>query len=89
METPALETPHLVLRPWSLDDAQGLFRILQEPDILKYFPSTEFTLEKTRGYISHQLSHWQERGYGHWAVTLKEDLRLVGWDGLEFLPEIG
>ncbi len=87
METPILETSHLVLRPWSLDDSQGLFRILQEPGILNYFPSTEYTLEKTRGYITHQLGHWQERGCGHWAVTLKEDLSLVGWDGLEFLPE--
>ncbi len=87
MDIPTLETPHLILRPWSLDDSRALFRILQEPDILKYFPPTDFTLEKAQRYINHQLSHWQERGYGHWAVTLKEDLRLVGWDGLEFLPE--
>jgi len=84
---PILETPHLILRPWRLEDADTLFRILQEPDILEYFPPTTFTLEKTQRYISHQLNQWQERGYGHWAVTLKLDGRLVGWDGLEYLPE--
>lgn len=87
--TPSLDTPHLILRPWTLEDAVPLNRILQEPDILEYFPPTSFTLEKTRRYINHQLEHWQERGYGHWAVTLKEDARVVGWDGLEFLPETG
>jgi ribosomal-protein-alanine N-acetyltransferase len=87
MEIPTLETSALILRPWKPVDAEALFRILKEPDILKYFPPTVFTLEKTQRYINHQLNHWQERGYGHWAVILKEDLRVVGWDGLEFLPE--
>jgi ribosomal-protein-alanine N-acetyltransferase len=84
---PTLETPHLILRPWSEKDANALFCILQEPDILKYFPPTTFTLEKAQSYIDHQLKHWQERGYGHWAVALKDDSRVVGWDGLEYLPE--
>jgi ribosomal-protein-alanine N-acetyltransferase len=87
MTIPTLETPHLILRSWRLEDADALFRILREPDILKYFPSTTFTLEKTQGYINHQLTHWQEHGYGHWAVTLKEDGRMLGWDGLEYLTE--
>jgi ribosomal-protein-alanine N-acetyltransferase len=84
---PTLETPHLILRPWKPDDAGMLFRILQEPGILEYFPPTVFTLEKTQRYINHQLQHWQEHGYGHWAVTLKTNNRVVGWGGLEYLPE--
>jgi ribosomal-protein-alanine N-acetyltransferase len=87
MTIPSLETTHLILRPWTMEDADTLFLILQEPGILKYFPPTTFTLEKTQHYITHQLKHWQERGYGHWAVTLKEDSRVVGWNGLEYLPE--
>jgi ribosomal-protein-alanine N-acetyltransferase len=84
---PTLETPRLILRPWQPEDAGILFRILQEPGILEYFPPTTFTLEKTLRYINLQLQHWQERGYGHWAVTLKTNNRLVGWGGLEYLPE--
>jgi len=87
MEIPTLSTHHLLLRPWALEDADVLFRILQEPDILKYFPPTTFTLEKTQRYINHQLNHWQERGYGHWAVVTREDGQVVGWNGLEYLPE--
>jgi [ribosomal protein S5]-alanine N-acetyltransferase len=84
---PTLETSHLLLRPWKPEDADALLGILQEPDILKYYPPTSFTLEKTQRYIDHHLKHWQECGYGHWAVTLKTDGRLIGWDGLEYLPE--
>jgi ribosomal-protein-alanine N-acetyltransferase len=87
MNIPTLETPGLILRPWKPEDAGALLRILQEHEILKYFPPTSFTLEKTQRYIDHQLKHWQERGYGHWAVTRKEDSRVVGWNGLEYLPE--
>jgi len=84
---PTLETPHLILRPWKLEDANTLLKILQEPELLRYFPPTVFTLEKTLHYLNHQLTHWQERGYGHWAVTLKTDSCVVGWNGLEYLPE--
>jgi [ribosomal protein S5]-alanine N-acetyltransferase len=89
MEIPTLETTHLIPRPWSLEDSDELFRILQEPGILKYFPPTTFTLKKTHRYINHQLNHWQERGYGHWVITLKDGHAMVGWDGLEYLPETG
>jgi ribosomal-protein-alanine N-acetyltransferase len=84
---PILKTPDLILRSWKLEDAEALFRILQEPDILRYFPPTIFTLEKTQRYINHQLDHWQKRGYGHWAITQKKNDCIVGWDGLEYLPE--
>jgi ribosomal-protein-alanine N-acetyltransferase len=87
MIIPTLTTHDLILRAWKYADAEALFHILEEPDILKFFPPTVFTLEKTRNYINHQLKHWQERGYGHWAVTLKTDNGVVGWDGLEYLPE--
>jgi len=84
---PTIETPNLALRPWKMEDADLLLEILQEPDILQFFPPTTFTLEKTHRYINHQLHHWRENGYGHWAVTIKDDDRVIGWNGLEHLPE--
>ncbi len=87
MTIPALKTERLILRPWKEADAAALFQILQEAGILQYFPPTTYTLEKTLRYIVHQNNHWQEHGYGHWAVTLKESGEVIGWDGLEYLPE--
>jgi [ribosomal protein S5]-alanine N-acetyltransferase len=88
MIIPTLGTSDLTLRPWTLEDADALFRILQEPDILRYFPPTAVTLEKTQNYIKHQLDHWQERSFGHWAVVTQADDQVVGWNGLEYLPEL-
>lgn len=28
------------------------------------------------------------RGYGHWAVVDREESQVVGWCGLEYLPEL-
>jgi len=90
MDIPTLHTPRLLLRPWKTEDAGRLLAILQEPDILRYFPRTApWPREKVDRYIAHHLSHWQERGYGHWAVVTPADGHVVGWNGLEFLPETG
>ena len=44
-------------------------------------------MEKVERYINHQTDHWEKFRYGHWAVTLRETGQLMGWDGLEFLPD--
>ncbi|MBI4731897.1 MAG: GNAT family N-acetyltransferase [Chloroflexi bacterium] len=89
MKIPTIQTHRLFLRPWTPEDAPVLFQILQEPEIFQYFPpSPPPTLEKTGRYITHQLAHWQDRGYGHWAVISQDDNRVVGWAGLEYLPEL-
>jgi ribosomal-protein-alanine N-acetyltransferase len=71
-----------------VQDAEALLQILQEENILQYFPaSPPPSIERVNRYIAHHLAHWQERGYGHWAVTLRQDGRLLGWNGLEYLPD--
>lgn len=88
MEAPTITTTHLILRPWSPKDAGALFSILQEEDLLRFFPrTTPPSLDRVENYINHHLAHWQEYGYGHWAVTLRTGNQVIGWNGLEFLPE--
>jgi [ribosomal protein S5]-alanine N-acetyltransferase len=90
MTIPTFHTRNLILRPLALMDAPPLFEILQEPGILRYFPpSPPPSLEKTERYITRQIAHWEKHGYGHWGVVIPGDERLVGWVGLEFLPELG
>ena len=90
MDIPMLRTPRLLLRPWKTEDADRLLAILQETDILRYFPRTvPWPRERVDRYITHHLSHWQERGCGHWAVVTPADGQVAGWNGLEFRPETG
>ncbi len=90
MNSVALQTPRLLLRPWTPGDVEALFEILQEPDLLRYFPNPDPPgRDIVETYINRQLAHWKEFGYGHWAVILPEEDQVLGWNGLEFLPELG
>lgn len=89
MNIPSIETPRLLLRPWTLEDAEAWFAILQEPDILRFFPNPGPPPRfKADAYIKHHLDHWRRYGYGHWAVVTPKDGRLIGWNGLEYLSEL-
>ncbi len=83
-----LSTERLFLRHFTPDDREDLFKIAQEPGIFQYFPTkTAWDMERVDGNIQHQIDHWDQVGYGLWAVTLRETGQLMGWCGLEFLPE--
>jgi ribosomal-protein-alanine N-acetyltransferase len=85
---PVLVTARIILRPFELSDWSALKAVLDEPGIFRYFPSQlPWPQEKVEKYIRHHQSHWRERGYGHWAVTLRETGQIIGWNGLEFLPD--
>jgi ribosomal-protein-alanine N-acetyltransferase len=90
MNIPSISTPRLLLRPWTLEDGEAWFNILQEPDILRYFPNPNPPARfKADAYIKHHLTHWMHNGYGHWAIVTPEDGRVIGWNGLEYLTELG
>ncbi len=85
---PLITTQRLVLRPFSMADLAMLKPIVQEPDIFHYFPNQDpWTDEKTEGYIQYQINHWHLYGYGHWALVRNETGQIIGWNGLEFLPD--
>lgn len=87
MEAPTIDTQHLILRSWKLDDADRLWEVLQEPGILEYFPPMQPSRPGMDRYINRHLGYWNDLQYGHWAVTLKENHQVIGWCGLEFLPD--
>ncbi|MBI3151619.1 MAG: GNAT family N-acetyltransferase [Chloroflexi bacterium] len=85
---PMITTPRLVLRPFTMNDRDVLFAIVQEPDIFRYFPTQEaWPLEKVERYINYQIAHWKKFNYGHWAVVMRETGQIIGWNGLEYLPD--
>jgi ribosomal-protein-alanine N-acetyltransferase len=90
MGIPTLQTARLRLRGFDLDDVEPLYNILQVPAILRYFPNPDPPpREKVERLITHQLGHWDDHGYGWWAVELPDRKELMGWCGLTFLPETG
>jgi ribosomal-protein-alanine N-acetyltransferase len=63
---------------------------MNEPDIMKYFPRTDPPdIERVRGLIERQFTQWKEYSLGWWAVVPHGGSDLIGWNGLQFLPETG
>jgi len=85
---PTLETPRLILRPFDPSDAKPLHRILNQENILQYFPgSSSPSLGRVEALIQRQSTHWESHGFGWWAVQSKDHSELIGWNGLQYLPE--
>ena len=88
MNVPTLTTARLVLRGFTEDDVDPLYRILSDADALRYFPDPRPpSRERVQKIISNQLQHWEEHGYGWWALEPRSNKELIGWSGLQFLPE--
>lgn len=88
MRIPTITTARLTLRAFTAGDAEPLHRVLSDRDVLRYFPNTDPpSQDRVEKLISDQLAHWETRGYGWWAVELRSKSGLIGWSGLQFLPE--
>jgi len=90
MNIPTLTTARLVLRGFTEDDVDPLYQILSDADALRYFPDPRPpSRERVQKIISNQLQHWERHGYGWWALDPRSNKGLIGWSGLQFLPETG
>lgn len=88
MQIPSLETAHTKLRPFTDADVDALHLIANQPDIFQYFPTTTaWSREQAEGFIRNQLEHWDKYRFGWWGVEAQDRSGLIGWNGLQFLPE--
>ena len=79
-----LETPRLVLRRLTSDDAPFILRLLNEPSWHRYIGDKGVrTLADARSYIeSGPLEMYQRLGFGLYCVELKESGAPIGLCGL-------
>jgi len=88
-EYPSIQTTHLTLRPLMESDAGVLHRIYQSQGVLRYFPNPNPPpLDKVQRFITGQQMHWEKHGYGDWGVVPDGEVEIIGWAGLQFLPEL-
>lgn len=84
-----VRTTRLLLRPLEPTDAEALHRIYQYDGVLRYFPNPNPpALERVQRFVNNQQAHWEKYGYGNWGVLLEGEAEIVGWAGLQFLPEL-
>jgi len=79
-----LETERLVVRRFSAEDLDELSSIAADPEVMRYVgDGRPITREQARTWIERSLENYALRGFGSFAVALKEDEgRLIGYCGL-------
>lgn len=79
--TVKIETERLILRPIVVSDAQSLYEILIDKDVMNYLSGIpEYTgPEMAVDYITKKLDKkYQEKDFYDWAVVTKDDNRMIG-----------
>lgn len=79
-----LETERLVLRQFSVEDADFILRLLNEPSFIRNIGDRGVrTLEDARSYILRvPIASYERNGFGLYLVILKESGESVGMCGL-------
>lgn len=79
-----LETPRLIVRRWTADDAELLHSICSDPEVMRYVgDGAPWRLENTRQFIAEAVATEQTHGYCRWPLILKDDGLLAGFCGFE------
>lgn len=81
------ETHRLVLRHFQADDAHAMFRVLGDPQVMQ-FSSGVMSFDQVRRWLDGRIAEYDARGYGIWAVVLKESCSVIGCCGLTRFPDI-
>ncbi len=80
---PILETTRLWLRPMRDDDFDALLEIFTDPKVMAAFGGELLTPTQMQGWLSRNLEHQTQFGYGLFSVIRKADGLLIGDCGLE------
>jgi len=76
-----VETERLILREFSLNDFDALFKIYSNPDIMKFYPDP-YSKDKMNELISRYIEHYKSFGHSLWAMILKSENTLIGDCGI-------
>src|SRR5262245_57755175 len=82
-----LETDRLVLRNWTLEDAEAALAIYSDPEVMVFLhrPTIQ-TVEEARNLLeTRPIAQYREHGFSFWAVVEKATGRVIGSCGLKYL----
>ena len=76
-----LQTERLLLRRWRAEDRKPFAALNADSRVMEHFPGTQ-TPEESDAAISRIQAHFDQRGYGLWAVEVVGGAPFVGFVGL-------
>ena len=77
------ETKRCILREFQLGDAEAMYRLNNDPAVLKHTGDLPFdSVEAAENFILNYKAY-SETGFGRWAVIDKKSNEFLGWCGLK------
>jgi RimJ/RimL family protein N-acetyltransferase len=86
-----IETERLILREFTLDDAEAYFPLVTHPAITRYTGDRGLvnTLEEARASLHDRpIAEYRKFGYGRLACVLKSTGHVIGFAGLKYLVDL-
>jgi [ribosomal protein S5]-alanine N-acetyltransferase len=82
------ETNRLLLRTFTINDAQLIFDLNNDPEVTRYTYDPMTDTEQARLVLENViLPQYALYNHGRWAVHIQPDLEFIGWCGLKYIPE--
>jgi len=83
-----IETKRLILRTFTHDDAQLIYDLNLDPDVIRYTGDPIEDLDHAQEVLEQTiLPQYALYDHGRWAVHVKPDMEFIGWCGLKARPE--
>jgi RimJ/RimL family protein N-acetyltransferase len=84
-----LETNRLLLRTFTKEDAQLLYDLNHDPEVIRYTGDPIKNLDHAQQVLEQViLPQYALYNHGRWAVHVKPELEFIGWCGLKTRPEL-
>jgi len=76
-------TERLIIRQFIESDKDALTLIIAEPEVMRFSLNGPITIEQAREQLRNKdIAHYENDGYGLWALIHKQDKALIGFAGL-------
>ena len=82
-----LETPRLTLRPYRAEDLDNLAGLYGDPEVSRFTKLGRLDRAQSQATLDGYLEHWRDKGYGIYAVHLKENGAFAGEGGFFTLQD--
>ena len=83
-----LESEHLRFREMRPEDAQAMFDLNSDPEVIQYTGDEPFdSVEAARIFLESYQEVYKRIGYARWIIELKSTGEILGWCGLKFWPD--
>ncbi len=80
---PIINTSRLCLREWRIEDLSSFAKINADKQVMKYYPRT-LAWEETEGHYKRIKRHFEQYGFGLWALEERISGRFIGYVGFQW-----